>query len=261
MTDYQPFLTVSVRHEYYNAHDDELAPVEVLPEGETALLLKQCGMLMKAKPGFIQLIADPALLADLADLINDVHLTFFLISHDSALRSITNMPAMFDITNINASFTQSATLSALADSWTNRESIPHDITHYDKNLLGVLNIHIPKGNFTTGQKSLTVQFHTLSTFWKYYFFSLNAKPGLSITCPADSLPGFTEQPPNQIAEKTARVFLSNNKIPLQKVYTASLSLLQDNRTMIKSLPVPRPDSLSTILIDGEDHLTSHIYVN
>lgn len=261
MTDYKPFLTVSVRHEYYNTHENALAPIDVLPEGETALLLKQCGMLIKAKPGVIHLIADPALLADLVDLINDFHLTFFLISQDPTLRSMTNMPATFDITNINVSFAQSATLSTPAENWTNRESLPQALTHYDHNLLGVLNIHIPKECFTSGQKLLTVQFNTLSTYWKYYFFSLNAKPALSITCPTDSLPDFTEQPTEQIADKTARVFLSKNKMPLQKVYTTSLSLLQDNKTMIKSLPFPRSDSMSTIFIDGEGHLTSHIYVS
>ena len=35
---------------------------------------------------------------------------------------------------------------------------------------------------------------------------------------------------------------------------------QDNKVAIKLLPFPDPKNISTLLIDGSQHLTSHIYV-
>ncbi|MEJ5176744.1 hypothetical protein [Erwinia sp. MYb416] len=45
-------------HEYYNANSEELAPFDLIPDRETACLLRQYRILLKSARGFTQLIAD-----------------------------------------------------------------------------------------------------------------------------------------------------------------------------------------------------------
>lgn len=265
MADYQPILTINVQHEYYNAYKDELAPFDIIPDQKTESLFKQYSMLAKPKSGCIQLIADSTLFSDLAALTQEFKLTFYLVSTDPVARSITKMPSMFDIANLHAEFTQNAALNITADNWITRDQLNentenNDIAKYNKNLISILHIHIPKPLFTLERKLITVRFGAISTYWKYYIFSLKSKKNITISSSSNDAHVFTEQAHEQIAGKTARIFLSNVEIPLRKTRTEFYSLLNDNKVAIKLLPFPDPKNISTLLIDGSQHLTSHIYV-
>ncbi|MGI8472440.1 hypothetical protein [Pectobacterium brasiliense] len=266
MADYQSILAIKIQHEYYNSHKDELAPFDIVPAQETEVLFKQYSILMKSRLGFSQLIVDLELFNDLAGLAQDFNLKFYLVSTDPVVRSITKMPNSFDISNINAEITQDATLNITADNWVERNQLNEEEEHdgiaiYNNSLMSILNIHIPKSHLTLEKKLVTLQFNTISTYWKYYFFSLNSKKSLNISNSSTDASSFAEQEHEQIADKTARIFLSNDEIPLMKEYKEFFSLLNDKKIIVKSLPFPDPKSISTLLIDGRKHLTSHIYVS
>lgn len=266
MADYQSILTIKVQHEYYNSYKDELAPFDIVPDQKTESLFKQYSMLVKPKPGCIQLIVDSSLFSDLAALTQEFILTFYLVSTDPVARSITKKPNMFDIANLHAEFTQDPVLNITADNWIsssqlNESAENNDMAGYNKNLISILNILIPRRLFTLERKCIIIRFNTISTRWKYYIFSLNIKKNLSISSSSGEAHGFTEQAHEQVAGKMARIFLSNDEIPLRKAYTEFHSLLNDNKVAVKSLPFPDPQSISILLIDGSQHLTSHIYVS
>ena len=266
MADYQSILTVNVQHEYYNAYKDEPAPFALIPDRQTEALLKQYSMLLKSKSGSLQLIVDSEVFSDLADLTQECKLRFYLVSTDPVLRSITKMPNTFDIALINAEFVDNTALSIAADNWAEKnkmnESTEYDeIAIYDKNLISILNVHIAKKHFTLEKKRIALQFESVLTYWKYYLFSINSKKDLTIASADDEAFSFSEQDNEQIANKTVRIFLSDKEIPLRKAYTATFSLLNDKKTIVKSLPLPAPCNISAVLIDGEHHFTSHIYVS
>lgn len=260
MADYQSILAISIMHEYYNANSEELAPFDLIPDRETAWLLRQYSILLKSARGFTQLIADTEQFSDLAELTDQFTLRFYLVGTDPVIRSITNMPGMFDISTINAQFTDSAALDISAEQWVginqlNTTSASDDVAIYNKNVISILTITLPKQHLTLEKKSITVRFNAIPVYWKYYLFSLSSKKSLNIS------PLFTEQQQEQIANKTARVFLSNNQIPLRKVYTEYFSLSDDKNVIIKSLPLPAPDNISTFIAGEIKNAIAHIYVN
>ncbi|MCL6350632.1 hypothetical protein [Pectobacterium polaris] len=266
MADYKSILTIAVKHEYYNSHKDELAPFDIVPVQETEFLFKQYSILMKSKLGFIQLIVDSELFSDLANLTQEFNLKFYLVSTDPVVRSITKMPNSFDISDINAEIIHSATLNITADNWIERNKLNEDEKHngiaiYNNNLISILNVNISKSFLNLEKKFITVQFNAISTLWKYYFFLLNSKKNLHISNSSDGIISFTQQEHEQIFGKTAIIFTSNNELPLRKEYKEFFSLLNDKKIIIKSLPFPDPNNISTLLFDGRQHLISHIYVS
>jgi len=266
MASYQSLLTINVQHEYYNAHQDELAPVTLCPDRPTQLLLRQYSMLLKSNYGSTRLIVDTERFADLAEQTQEFNLRFYIASSDPVIRSITKMPDMFGIANIIASFDQDPALEIAANNWLNtnqhNESTSlHDTAIYDRNVMGILNVHIPKSHFNLEQKSITVRFQTLSTHWKYYVFSSDGKKNVTISSSLTSTLSFTEQEQEQISGKVARIFLSTEEIPLKKVYAGSLSLLSEKRMLINSLPWPVPGNLSTSVVEDKVKIISHIYVS
>ncbi|MBB1199753.1 hypothetical protein EGM70_05480 [Enterobacteriaceae bacterium 89] len=266
MANYQSVLTINVQHEYYNAHQDELAPVVLYPDQQTQSLLKQYGMLLKNKPGSSRLIADTDLFNDLAKLTEEFTLRYYIIGADPVIRSITKMPDMFSIANITARFDQDTALEIAANSWLNANqpngsSVLHDTAIYDRNILGILDVHIPMSHFNLEAKTIAVRFETLSTYWKYYIFSFDSKKNLSISSTLNGNPPFTEQEQEQFSGRVARIFLSTNEIPLKKVYSDSLSLLNEKRILINSLPWPAPGNLSASAVEDQIKIISHIYVS
>ncbi|MBQ4766347.1 hypothetical protein F9U42_04265 [Pectobacterium versatile] len=266
MADYKSILTIEVKHEYYNSHKDELAPFDIVPDQETEFLFKQYSILMKSKLGFIQLIVDSELFSDLANLTQEFNLKFYLVSTDPVVRSITKMPSAFDISDINAEFIHNATLNITAENWIERNKLNEDekyngIAIYNNNLISMLNVHISKSFLNLEKKLITIQFNTISTLWKYYFFLLNSKKNLNISCSSNGTLSFTQQEHEQIFGKTAMIFTSNNELPLRKEYKEFFSLLNDKKIIIKSIPFPDPKNISTLFVGGRQHLISHIYVS
>ncbi|WP_455811024.1 hypothetical protein [Pseudomonas graminis] len=258
MADYQSILAIRVMHEYYNATPDGLAPFDLIPDRETAWLLRQYSILLKSARGFTQLIAETERFSDLAELTDKFTLRFYLVSIDPVIRSITEMPNMFDISTLNAEFTDSATLEISAEDWVDINQLTatfDDVALHNKNVISILTITLPKHHLTLEKKSITVRFNAISAYWKYYLFSLNNQKNLTIT------PTFIEQEHEQIANKTARIFLSSNQIPLRKMYTEPFSLSDDKNVIIESLPQPVPDNISTFMAEGIKNAIVHIYVN
>jgi hypothetical protein len=266
MASYQSFLSIQIKHEYYNSHQDELAPFDIVPSQQTKSLLKQYSMLLKPKLGFIQLIVDSEIFSDLAELTQTFELQFYLVSADAALRSITDMPNEFDISNISAEFTKNTTLNINAGNWIGRKisnvSIEdRDSETHNSNLIAILNVHIPKSLFTLEKKHITLSFKTISTYWKYYFLSLKSQSNLNIIFSSNELISFSEQTDEKIQDKTAKIFLSNKQIPLKKAYAGSYSLYNNKKIIYKALPLANKNNISIQVINGEKHLTSHIYVS
>ena len=260
MADYQSILTISVLHEYYNAGGDNLAPINLVPDGDTAFLLRQYGILSKSTLGFAQLIVDTTRFNDLAELAAELTLRFYLVSTDPGLRSITKMPNMFDISMLNAEFTDSLEMDISAEHWVdvnplNATTVSDGAVIHNKNFIGLLTVSLPKSHCTLEKKNIIVRFHAISAYWKYYIFSAGSKKNINIP------QLFTEQEHELIANKTARIFMSNSPIPLRKTYAEHFSLLDVNSVMIKSLPLPVPDNISTFTVEGLKTSIAHIYVN
>lgn len=265
MADYQSILSIKVQHEYYNSFKDELAPFDIIADENTEILFRQYGILVKSRPGTIQLVVDAESFTDLAALTQEFNLMFYLVSTDSVVRSITGMPNAFDIASINAEFTQGNSMQISVDNWINCDQLNEFTQHqgttiYNKNLIGILSIHIPKKLFNLDKKTITLQFNTISTYWKYYLCSLNSTANINIAGSSGIASSFTEQANEQILNQTARVFISDHRIPLMKVCAESFSLLSDKKTIVKLLPLPDANNTSIQLIDGSMRLTSHIYV-
>ena len=55
--------------------------------------------------------------------------------------------------------------------------------------------------------------------------------------------------------------MSNNPIPLRKIYVEPLSLLDANNVMIKFLPLPNPANISTSIVKDLKIAIAHVYVN
>lgn len=260
MADYQSILTIGVLHEYYNASSDKFAPIGLVADRKTAFLLRQYGFLLKSKQGFAQLIVDTVRFSDLADLTAELTFRFFLVSTDPGFRNITEMPGMFDISILNAEFTDSSDLDITAEQWVDvnqlitSTAIDSEVIH-NKNFIGLLTILLPKSHCTLEKKNITLRFNAISAYWKYYIFSSGGKKNLNIPH------SFTEQEPEQVANKTARIFMSNNPIPLRKIYAEPFSLLDANNVMIKSLPLPNSENISTSIVNGLKITIAHIYVN
>lgn len=260
MADYQSILSISVLHEYYNASSDKFAPIGLVADRETAFLLRQYGFLLKSARGCAQLIVDTVRFSDLADLTAELSFRFYLVSTDPGFRNITEMPDMFDISILNAEFTDSSDLDITAEQWVdvNRLITSTDMDStviHNKNFIGLLTISLPKSHCTLEKKSITLRFNAISPYWKYYIFSSGGKKNLNIPH------SFTEQEPEQLANKTARIFISDNPIPLRKIYAKPFSLLDANNVMIKSLPLPNPENISASTVNGLKNAIAHIYVN
>ncbi|MEX3020909.1 hypothetical protein AB4K05_15070 [Kluyvera sp. STS39-E] len=260
MADYQSILSISVLHEYYNASSDGLAPICLMPDRETVFLLRQYGILLKSRQGFTQLIVDTVRFSDLADLTAELIFRFYLVSTDPGFRNITKMPDMFDISILNAKFTDSPEVDITAEHWVdvnqlNASTAIDSAVIHNKNFIGLLTISIPKSHCTLQKKNIIVQFNAISAYLKYYIFSLSGKKNLNIPH------SFTEQEPEQVSNKAARIFMSNNPLPLRKTYAESFSLFDANNVMIKSLPLPVPDNISTFSVEGLTTSIAHIYVN
>lgn len=260
MADYQSILTISVLHEYYNTGSDNFAPIGFVADRETVFLLRQYGILLKSARGFAQLIVDTVRFSDLADLTAELTFKFFLVSTDPGFRNITEMPGMFDIAILNAEFTDSSDLDITAEKWVDvsqlitSTAIDSAVIH-NKKFIGLLTISLPKSHCTLEKKNITLRFNAISAYWKYYIFSSGGKKNLNIPH------SFTEQEPEQVANKTARIFISNNPIPLRKTYAVPFSLLDANNVMIKSLPLPSLENISTPIVKGLKIAIAHIYVN
>lgn len=254
MADYQSILAISVLHDYYNASSNELAPFDLIPDRETALLLRRYNILLRSTRGFTQLIVDTEQFSDLANLTDGFTLRFNFMSADPAIRNITKMPNTFDISTINAVFTDSPTLDINAEDWVDINRL-NGAAIYNKNLIGIFTITLPKRHLTLEKKSIIVRFSSISAYWKYYIFSLSGKKNLNIAH------SFTEQEHEILANKTARVFMSNDPIALRKIYSAPFSLSDDKNVIIKSLPYPTPDNISTFITDGIKKSIAHLYVN
>ena len=260
MADYQSILSISVLHEYYNASSDKFTPIGLVADRETVFLLRQYGILLKSARGFAQLIVDTVRFSDLADLTAELTLRFYLVSTDPRFRNITEMPGVFDISILNAEFIDSSDLDITAEKWVDVNQLVTSTTIdsaviHNKNFIGLLTISLPKSHCTLEKKNITLRFNAISAYWKYYIFSAGGKKNLNIPH------SFTEQEPEQVANKTARIFMSNNPIPLRKVYTEPFSLLDANNVMIKSLPLPMPDNISSSIVNGLKSAIAHIYVN
>ncbi|MDZ4033616.1 hypothetical protein U0868_18850 [Kluyvera ascorbata] len=260
MADYQSILSISVLHEYYNASSDKFAPIRLIADRETVLLLREYGILLKSAQGFAQLIVDTVQFSDLADLTAELAFRFYLVSTDPGFRNITEMPDMFDISILNAEFTGSADLDITAKQWVDvnqlitSATIDNAVIH-NKNFIGLLTISLPKSHCTLEKKSITLRFNAISAYWKYYILSAESNKNLNIPR------SFTEQEPEQVANKTARIFMSNNPIPLRKIYVEPLSLLDANNVVIKSLPLPNPENISTSIVKDLKIAIAHVYVN
>lgn len=260
MSDYQSILTISVLHEYYNASSDKFAPIRLIADRETVLLLRQYGILLKSAQGFAQLIVDTVRFSDLADLTAELTFRFYLVSADPRFRNITEMSSVFDIAILNAEFTDSSDLEITAEQWVDvnqlitSTTIDSTVIH-NKNFIGLLTISLPKTHCTLEKKNVTVRFNAISAYWKYYILSIGSKKNLNIPS------SFTEQEPEQVANKTARIFMSNNLIPLRKIYVEPLSLLDANNVVIKSLPLPNPENISTSIVKDLKIAIAHVYVN
>ena len=260
MADYQSILTINVLHEYYNASSDKFAPIGLVADRETVFLLRQYGILLKSARGFAQLIVDTVRFSDLADLTAELTFRFYLVSTDPGLRNITKMPDMFDISILNAKFTDSSELDITAEQWVDVNQLNTSTTIdsaviHNKNFIGLLTISLPKPHCTLEKKTITARFNAISAYWKYYIFSPGGKKNLNIPH------SFTEQEHEQVENKAARIFMSNNPIPLRKTYVECFSLLDANSVMIKSLPFPVSDNISTFMVEGLKTSIAHIYVN
>ena len=260
MADYQSILAISVLHEYYNAGSNGLGPVDLVPDRESALFLRQYGILLKSSQGFAQLIVDAERFSDLAEQTTELTLRFYLVSADPGFRNITKMPNMFDISMFSAEFTDSTELDITAENWVdvnqlNAMTAGDGAIIHNKNLIGILSIALPKSHCSLEKKAIRVRFNAISAYWKYYIFAFDGKKNLNIPH------SFTEQEHEQAGNKTARVFLSNNPIPLRKTYAEPFTLRNINSVMIKSLPLPLPDNISTFIVEGLKTSIAHIYVN
>ncbi|ENL9260779.1 hypothetical protein AB6K26_001021 [Salmonella enterica] len=260
MSDYQTILTISVLHEYYNASSDKFAPIGLVADRETVFLLRQYGILLKSARGFTRLIVDTVRYSDLADLTAELTFRFYLVSTDPGFRNITKMPDMFDISILNAEFTDSSELDITAEHWVdvnqlNTSTAIDSAVIHNKNFIGLLTISLPKSHCTLEKKNITVRFNAISAYWKYYIFSPGGKKKLNIPH------SFTEQESEQVANKTARIFMSDNPILLRKIYAEPFSLLDANNVIIKSLPLPMPDNIATSIVKGFKITIAHIYIN
>ncbi|MEE9653362.1 hypothetical protein V4836_04145 [Kluyvera ascorbata] len=157
MSDYQSILTISVLHEYYNASSDKFAPIRLIADRETVLLLRQYGILLKSAQGFAQLIVDTVRFSDLADLTAELTFRFYLVSADPRFRNITEMSSVFDIAILNAEFTDSSDLEITAEQWVDvnqlitSTTIDSTVIH-NKNFIGLLTISLPKTHCTLEKK-------------------------------------------------------------------------------------------------------------
>jgi len=260
MADYQSILTISVLHEYYHADNDKFAPIKLIPDRETEFLLRQYGILLRSTQGFAQLIVDTVRFSDLADLTEELTLRFYLVSTDPGFRNITKMPNMFDLSILNAIFLDDSELDITAEHWGDvsqfnaNTAIDSPVLH-NKNFIGLLTISLPKSHCTLARKNIIIRFNAISAYWKYYIFSLDGKKNLHIPH------SFTEQESELVANRTARIFMSDNPLPLRKTYTQPFSLLDANSVMIKSLPSPLPGNISTFIVEDAITAIAHIYVN
>lgn len=260
MADYQSILTISVLHEYYNASSDKFAPIGFVVDRETVFLLRQYGILLKSAQGFAQLIVDTVRFSDLAELTEELTFRFYLVSTEPGFRNITEMPDMFDISILNAEFSESTELDITAKQWVdvnqlNASTAIDSAVIHNKNFIGLLTISLPKFHCTLEKKNITLRFNTISAYWKYYIFSSGGKKYLNIPH------SFTEQEHELVANKTARIFMSDTPIPLRKIYAEPFSLHDANNVMIKSLPLPNPENISTSIAGGLKIAIGHIYVN
>lgn len=158
MADYQTILTISVLHEYYNASSDKFAPIGLVADRETVLLLRQYGILLKSARGFTRLIVDTVRFSDLADLTAELTFRFYLMSTDPGFRNITKMPDMFDISILNAEFTDSSELDLTAEHWVdinqlNTSTAIDSAVIHNKNFIGLLTISLPKFHCTLEKKT------------------------------------------------------------------------------------------------------------
>lgn len=261
MDDYRSFLRIKIQHDYYNQSDDNVAPFTLLPDGKTNALLRQYDLLMRSRPGHIQIIVNTTTFPEMAALTQDFILRFYLMSADPVARSITKMPHPFDVATLNAEFTHGSIVEITADEWTGMDNIDEAAVNLNKNVIGVLTVTLPKSQLILDEKQLNVRFHAVSTYWKYYLFSVNRKKNLRVHCSSPKECLFTEQESEEIAGKNVRVFLSDREIPARKRPAQNFSLSDETKIIVKSLPVSTYENTSIHLIDKSEHIISHIYIN
>ncbi|HDR2162712.1 TPA: hypothetical protein QCG56_004130 [Enterobacter cancerogenus] len=261
MDDYRSFLRIKIQHDYYNQSDDSAAPFTLSPDSNTNALLRQYGILMRSKPGHIQMIVNATTFPEMAELTQGFILRFFLTSADPVARSITKMPHPFDVATLNVEFNHGSIVEITADGWTGMDNIDEGAVNLNKNIIGVLTVTLPKSQLTLDEKHLTVRFHAVATYWKYYLFSVNSKKNLRVSCSLPEECLFIEQESEEFAGRKVRVFLSDREIPARKRPMLNFTLSDDTKIIVKSLPVSTYENTSIHLIDKSEHIISHIYIN
>ncbi|MEL0635645.1 hypothetical protein V6259_02535 [Marinomonas sp. TI.3.20] len=267
MADYQPYLSINIRHSYFSSYIAQ--QIDVIPTFDTQQWLETNQMFIKNISGGICIFFDPDKLNTPSSDKNSQYLQFKVFSGDSYFRNYTNTPlpqslctAEFDIVvnrseNSDATPKQWLSPEELLDHPEKKIISPYELS---QNLIGLINIEIPANYYYEANKHITLSYEHCETYWKYYFLSLKHSNQFKIDDPKKTY-SFEFQGVEKINNQSdVMTFISQTPIPIYQRSDMTFQLRNQYHPVLRRLPVADPKQMELITQGNNYQRLCHIYV-
>ncbi|MGY0615940.1 hypothetical protein [Vibrio sp. FJH11] len=267
MSNYAPYVSLSVDHEYFS-NSRAKVPIDVVPTSNTVEWLKHHHMFLKPTLSGVCIVADTDMLKELPAPSSDSLLQFKLFSNDPLFRNYTDLPlttpmaaALFEV-----KADSKTSLSVFPKQWLTPEVILNN-TQYEEisefelsqNLVGIINLTISKADFYNQNKIIQLIYSHTYSYWQYYFLtSDNTKEYQIIDSNGEHQ--FDNKGTVILGERPYLVFRSSEPLPVLHRSELSLQLKANHKVVYRRLATAQPAHIEFETVNNHVQRLCHIYL-
>lgn len=268
MSNYAPYLSLSIKHEYFS-NSCVKVPIDVVATSGTVEWLKHHHMFLKPTLTGVCIVADIDMLKELPAPESDSLLQIKLFSNDPLFRSYTDLPlstpmsvALFDVK------AESKTpISFPPKQWLTPESIIRNeqyesISEFElsQNLVGIIDLTVPKSDFYHTNKTIQLIYSHTYAYWQYYFLtSDNTKEYQIIDSNGEY--EFENKGIEILGGRRYLVFRSNTPLPVLQRSDLSLQLKANHKIIYRRLATAHPAHIEFEKVSSSSQRLCHIYLS
>ncbi|GMQ48617.1 hypothetical protein [Vibrio sp. 10N] len=267
MSNYTPFLTIRVDHDYFtNATGSAL--LSLIPTNKSLEWLRQHHMFAKQSPDGLTIFCDPERIDDISPADEEYRLQFHITSADPYFRNYTQIDDL-DIKSLALFNCQSSDINnpiTEVAQWINSTKINNlnyiePITERDiiKNLVGVINFLEPSSQFGNLKKAINLRFRNNSAIWQYFIPAYLADKNISII-DIKSNYSFHKKSEILLGKTRFMIFESDTKLPIHKRSELNLQLRSDQRILLRRLATASPEHMKWLDTEPQKTPLCHIYI-
>ncbi|MCF7483146.1 hypothetical protein L3V31_15645 [Vibrio sp. J1-1] len=267
MSNYAPYITLSVNHEYFsNSHAK--VPINLVPTDNTVQWLKQHYMFLKPTVNGLCVVADVDMLKEISAPNSPTLLQFKVFSNDALFRNYTDIPlstpmsvALFEI-HLNSE----SPLSLSPKQWlTSKDFINGDqyaaISEFElsQNLVGIINLTINKEHFYNENSQVILNYSHTYAYWQYYFFTSNESKEYQII-DSNGKHTFENIGIQHLNHKPCLVFRSNTSLPVLHHSDLSFQLKANHKIIYRRLASASPAHIEVEAVNHQPQRLCHIFL-